>query len=166
MRVLDAYPGGAVRGGDLIDGSSSPNRSFEPIHQDRWGTAYRPERVLATGVYLDDLDKIEGEVCFSESTIRSFGQLMGLVPIETLHAAEAVIVALRDQLAASEDQLAQLTVVDAVVEQAVQKALADLAPQLVGLVADATQAPEPTETPTPAPPPSDRELAAAARRRK
>ena len=162
MRVLDAFPGGAVRGGDLIDGMSTPNREYEPIHQDRWGTAYRPERVLALGVMLEDLDKVEGEVCFLESTVRSMGHVMGLVPIERLNLTLNALADAHARIEKLEGDLAELTVVDTVVAQAVEKALADLAPQLVGLVDDAQQA----SAPVAAPPPSDKELAAASRRRK
>ena len=168
MRLLDAFPGDAVRGGDLQSGQSTPLREFEPIHQDRWGTAYRGERVLATGVWLQDVSKPEGEVCFLESSVRAMGQMVGMVPPERLAEAEAELERARAHVIKLEAELASLTVVDTVVKRAVASALEEITPALVGL----EEKPEPILTPQnvradvlpegSVAPPTDAELEAAA----
>jgi hypothetical protein len=73
---------------------------------------------------LEDLDKVEGEVCFLESTVRSMGHGWASCPSNVSTSPCPLADARRiEQL---EADLAELTVVDSVVGQAVQKALADL----------------------------------------
>jgi hypothetical protein len=175
--MLDAFPGDAARGGDFRTGQSTPRAEFETIHQDRWGTVYRNERVLATGVWIEEaLRKPEGEVCFLESTVRDFGQMIGMVPAERFAIAQAELAEARIIIAKLEDELGQKVMVETVVKRAVDSALQEVIPPLV------EPAPEPAPTTVDhngqprhldepadlpegsAPPPSDEELAKITKR--
>lgn len=137
MNVLDQFPGGAARGGDFISGMSTPRDDYEPVHQDSWGTMYRPERVIVLDVFLEDLALPEGQVCFLESSVQAMGQLIGLVPSTVVVNLQAELIETHARVAELEHQLAQLTLVDTVVESAVQKALGDLEPVVAEAVAKA-----------------------------
>jgi hypothetical protein len=130
--VLDAFPPDAAREGDLVTGRGQTVAEYEPIHQDRWGTVYRPERVICTAVMIEDvLVKPEGEVCLLESTVKDLGGLVGMVPGE-------VAARLRGQLEQAESeindlraQLAEKSMVDTVLQRAVNDAMNEAIPKML-----------------------------------
>jgi len=188
--MLDAFPPDAAREGDLTNGMSTPRAEFEPIHQDRWGTVYRGERVLCTGVWIEEvLRKPEGEVCFLESTVRGFGQLIGMVPIEQLHQVEVAYRDMEQRCRDLEKMLDEKVMVETVVKRAVDSALEEVIPPLVAQSADPSDPSDPSpgsseesdidggiptadvaievpKAPAGAPPPSDADLAKIAKRRR
>ena len=129
MRLVDSFPGDACRGGDLLTGSSTPIREYQAIHQDRWGTVHRPERVLCLGIWIEEaLAKPEGEVCFTESTVRSFGELVGMVPGELLDEVRAELEVANATIEHLRAQLAEKSMVDTVLQRAVNDAMTRSAP--------------------------------------
>lgn len=118
---------------------STPRGDFEPVHQDRWGTVYRPERVVALGVWIEELVQPEGEICLLETTVRALGELIGLVPAEQLVDAQLLIMGMGEQIAELQQKLEEHAMVETVVKRAVDSALAELVPQLAGLEEEVEQ---------------------------
>lgn len=139
MRLCDEFPGDVARGGDITSGMSTPRAEFEPVHSDRWGTVYRRERVVALGVWVEELVKPEGEVCLLESTVRALGELIGLVPGEQLIDAQLLIMGMGQEIADLQQKLTEHAMVETVVKRAVDSALAELVPQLAGLEEEVEQ---------------------------
>jgi len=132
VRLVDSFPGDACRGGDLLTGSSTPIREYQAIHQDRWGTVHRPERVLCLGIWIEEaLAKPEGEVCFTESTVRSFGELVGMVPGELLDEVRAELEVANATIEHLRAQLAEKTMVDTVLQRAVNDAMNEAIPAML-----------------------------------
>jgi hypothetical protein len=174
--VLDAFPADAAREGDLISGRGQTVTEYEPIHQDRWGTVYRPERVICTAVMIEDvLVRPEGEVCLLESTVKDLGGLVGMVPGEVAARLQGQLEMAYEEIARLRVQLADKTLVDTVLQRAVHDAMEEAIPaMLVGPEPDkpvhplsanvaavqrsAAKAMASLPPPTEAEPPSDAEL--------
>ena len=132
MRVIDAFPGDAAREGDLITGRGQPVVEYEPIHQDRWGTVYRPERVICTAVMIEDvLVKPEGEVCLLESTVKDLGGLVGMVPGEVAARLRGELEDAAYEIELLRRQLSEKSLVDTVLQRAVNDAMNEAIPAML-----------------------------------